>query len=140
MFVGRYEHTLDGKGRVVLPAKFRNHLAERAYLAPGGNCLALWLPEAFDAAVARLRTQVREGTADPNALRGLLANSDEVTPDSQGRILVNDRLRAFASLDRDVVLAGQDDHIEIWDARRWQSLETDIDASVAEAFLQGRAV
>lgn len=140
MFVGHYEHSLDSKGRVVLPAKFRGHLSDRAYISQAQRCLALWLPEAFDETVARLLERVREGDMEPNAYSGFLANAEEVSPDKQGRILLPERLRDFAGLRDDVMLLGQDNHVAIWDAERWKQQGSDVDASVAQAFVEGLAI
>ena len=133
MFVGTFEHSLDGKGRVVLPAAFRNELAGRGIVAQHQRCLAVWTTSGFDEVANRLRDKVREGLAPQNALRALSANAVQVEPDSQGRILIPQRLRQFAELDRDLVVIGAFDRIEIWDAARWQQVSEEADQSLLEA-------
>ena len=86
MFVGTFEHSLDDKGRVVLPTTFRSRLAEGGFLTPYEHCLALWTPKEFEEFVDRLRQKVRNQEAAPSALRALLANAAEIKPDGQGRI------------------------------------------------------
>jgi len=140
MFVGNYEHSLDSKGRVVLPAKFRGPLADRAYLSQAQGCLALWLPEAFDETIERLRERVRERVIDLEALNGVLSTSEEVKPDKQGRILLPERLIKFAALNTEVTLVGQGNHVAIWDSQRWAASSSDRDAKVAEAFADGMAI
>ncbi|MCH7788020.1 MAG: division/cell wall cluster transcriptional repressor MraZ [Acidobacteria bacterium] len=143
MFVGNYAHSLDSKGRVVLPAKYRRYLdgSENAfYLSQAEGCLALWLPEAFDQTVERFRERVRAGTLEKAALDGLYSNSEQVKPDTQGRILLPERLISFAGLDTDVTLVGQGDHVAIWDSTRWAESSAERDAKVAEAFAAGMGI
>ncbi|MGI9600763.1 MAG: division/cell wall cluster transcriptional repressor MraZ [Acidimicrobiales bacterium] len=139
-FVGTFEHTIDAKGRLVLPAKFRGHLAKSAYLAPQGQCLALWEPDEFDSMLSRLREKARDQKMDTRVLLSLTANSEEVGLDAQGRVLVSDRLRTFASLDREVVLLGAMDHVEIWDRARWQQQQPELDALMTQALAEGLGV
>ena len=133
MFVGTFEHSLDGKGRVVLPSQFRNELAGRGFIAQYQQCLGLWTREGFDEVANRLREKVREGLAPQNAVRALAANAVQVEPDAQGRILIPQRLREYAGLDRDVAVIGALDRIEIWDAARWRTLSAEADESLLAA-------
>lgn len=139
-FVGTFEHTIDAKGRLVLPAKFRGHLARSAYLAPHGRCLALWEPEEFDSMLSRLRDKARSQELDSRVITSLTSASDEVSLDAQGRVLVSDRLRTFASLDREVVLLGAMDHVEIWDRETWERERPDMDALMTQALAEGLGV
>ena len=135
MFVGTFEHSLDDKGRLVLPTAFRPRLAEGGYLTPYESCLALWAPSQFEDFVERLSQKVRSGEASPNAIRVFMANASDVRPDSQGRFPVTPRLRTFAGLTpgSGAVLAGVRDHIEIWEPQRWEEVSTQGDASLADA-------
>jgi MraZ protein len=121
VFVGTFEHSLDGKGRVVLPSQFRNELAGRGFIAQYQQCLGLWTQEGFNEVANRLRDKVREGLAPQNAVRALAANAVQVEPDAQGRILIPQRLRQYAGLERDCAVIGALDRIEIWDAARWHA-------------------
>lgn len=133
MFVGTFEHSLDGKGRVVLPAQFRHHLADRGYLSQYESCLGLWTEEGFADVARRLTDKVRQGLATQNALRSFSANASEVAPDSQGRITIPQRLRDFAGLTKDLVIIGAIDRIELWDAERWQRTSGTADESLVQA-------
>lgn len=133
MFVGTFEHSLDDKGRIVLPSVFRQHLNERGYLSQWDQCLGLWTPEGFEDVANRLTERVRAGEASQLALRAFAANAHEVKPDTQGRIGIPERLREFAGLDREVVVIGALDRIELWDAERWRSLGAASDQSLTEA-------
>ena len=140
MFVGNHEHTLDGKGRLVLPSRFRPKLPEGGYLSPSGEGLALYPAAAFEAMVARLTERVRAGDVDPDALLGLAANADEVRPDAQGRILLPPRLRELAGLSGEVVVVGAFDHIQIWATDRWRNRERDITGQAQNAVGRGQGI
>jgi MraZ protein len=133
VFVGTFEHSLDGKGRVVLPSQFRNELAGRGFIAQYQQCLGLWTQEGFNEVANRLRDKVREGLAPQNAVRALAANAVQVEPDAQGRILIPQRLRDYAALDRDVAIIGALDRIEIWHAARWRDEASLADESLLAA-------
>jgi MraZ protein len=133
VFVGTFEHSLDGKGRVVLPSQFRNELAGRGYIAQYQQCLGLWTQDGFNEVASRLRDKVREGLAPQNAVRALAANAVQVEPDAQGRILIPQRLRDYAGLTRDCAVIGALDRIEIWDASRWSEISGEADESLLAA-------
>ena len=133
MFVGTFEHSLDGKGRIVLPATFRNELAGRGIVSQYENCLGVWTIDGFGEVARRLQDKVREGLTTHNAVRAFSANAVQVEPDTQGRILLPQRLRDFAGLDRDVAIIGAIDRIEIWNAERWRTLSTEADQSLIDA-------
>jgi MraZ protein len=133
VFVGTFEHSLDGKGRVVLPSQFRNELAGRGFIAQYQQCLGLWTQEGFSEVANRLRDKVREGLAPQNAVRALAANAVQVEPDAQGRILIPQRLREYAVLEREVAVIGAMDRIEIWNAARWREESSEADESLLAA-------
>ena len=133
MFVGMFEHSLDDKGRVVLPSVFRPHLVNHGFLSQYDQCLGLWTPEGFDEVAQRLTDKVRAGEASQLALRAFSANAHQVKLDSQGRIGIPERLRAFAGLERDVVVIGALDRIELWDAGQWHELQDSSDQSLTRA-------
>jgi MraZ protein len=139
-FVGTYDHTLDAKGRLVLPSKFRGYFADAAYLSPGDGCVALRTPDDFKEFVERLQEEVRGKDADPHSLRGIAAWSEEVRPDAQGRIMVPARLQLSAGLGREIVVCGAIDRIEIWNAASWNEMADELDQSVASAFRQGSGI
>jgi len=133
VFVGTFEHTLDGKGRVVLPSTFRNELAGKGYLTQYENCLGIWTEQGFTEVASRLNEKKHEGKTTNNAIRAFAANAVQIEPDTQGRILIPQRLRDFAALDREVVIIGAIDRIEIWKLERWQSVSAEADASLLGA-------
>jgi MraZ protein len=118
-FLGEYQHALDAKGRFILPARFREHLGDQAYVtSENDGCLALWRPEEFDVKASEIRERARQGERDVQ--RAFFAGAMEASPDKQGRVAISQALRDFAGLERDVVVVGLFDHIEIWDAAAWQ--------------------
>jgi MraZ protein len=133
VFVGTFEHTLDDKGRVVLPSTFRNQLADKGFISQLDHCLGLWTEDGFSKVAQRLTDEMRDGRAPQDAVRAFAANAHEVRPDSQGRITIPQRLRDFARLDRDVVVIGAIGRIEIWNATRWQESGATADESLSEA-------
>ena len=139
-FVGTHEHSLDVKGRLVLPAKFRSHFSGDAYLTMYAGCIALWTPEGFDAMAARLKEQVRNHEVEAQAYRALAPSSEPVRPDAQGRVMISERLREHASLEHEVVVCGALDRIEIWNAPDWESMVGNLDQLAADAFRRGSGI
>ena len=82
-FVGTHDHTLDSKGRLVLPSKFRSHFTDGAYLSPWAGCVALWTTERFTEMVRRIAEEIRAGDTDSDVQRALGANSEMVRPDAR---------------------------------------------------------
>ncbi len=133
IFVGTFHHTLDKKGRLVLPSKIRHQLeGVETYLSPGfGRCLALWTEDEYHAYLQRIVEQARSGDTRQGHkdLRKMTSESAQINPDAQGRILVPENLLNFANLQREVVLVGAMDRVEIWDKEAW---EADSDESTAD--------
>ena len=123
MFVGVHERQLDPKGRLALPAAFRPRLEPRCYLAFGRDkCIDVLTAEAFEQVAQEMLEKVRNGEMSLNERRALAANTIEVTIDAQGRINIDEKLRAYAglTLDSRVVISGSFDRCEIWDPTRHQ--------------------
>jgi len=120
-FLGEFQHSLDPKGRVILPARFRQILGERAVLTTQDDgCLAIWSPEEFEVKASEMNERRKGGTADRSVARAFFADADEFELTGQGRVSIPGTLREFAGLTQNVVVTGQYDHVEIWDAARWQ--------------------
>jgi len=120
-FVGRYEHSLDIKGRVILPAKFRNEFERGGYLAQHREgCLALWTPGEFDRQMAAMQERAAASRADRNRARVWASSSHEVEIDRQGRMAIPARLRTFASLETEVLVLGAIDRVELWNPPSWE--------------------
>ena len=121
VFLGTYEPKLDDKGRVILPLKFREQLADGLVLAPGQErCLYVVARNEFEQMVNELRND-QEKVKNPSYLRFLFSGAEDSTPDRQGRVTLPQRLREYAGLTRDLVVIGAGTRAEIWDAEAWKS-------------------
>ena len=129
MFMGEYNHTIDAKGRLIVPAKFREQLGE-AFVITNGNdgCLNIYTNEDWEAFLEKLAL-LPNNRDKREIVRAFVSKANTVEVDKQGRILVPPALRVKAGLEKDVVLAGAIDKVEVWDKNRWekQSDEGDID-------------
>lgn len=134
MFLGEYQHTVDAKGRVILPARFRDQLEGGAVIAKTvDGCLGLYTMEAWGEVAEEIRQKAKLGPTQRQAARTLFAGAAEVAADRQGRIAIPAHLREYADLERDVVVAGVYSRVEIWDARRWQQRVEEADLSLVTA-------
>ena len=124
MFLGEYQHSLDAKGRVILPARYRDQLAEGAFVTKGrGGCLSVYTPEEFEQVASQMREQSKRGNQELNAARSFFSGAQEIRLDRQGRVALPQNLREYANLTRDVVVVGVFSRVEIWDRDRWQELD-----------------
>ena len=133
MFVGTFEHSLDEKGRLVLPSVFRGRLAEGGVVTKLDGCLGVWTTREFEQVAATMLERVRRGEASREVVRSFAADAHHATPDATGRIVLPARLRDFAGLAGEVVVNGALDHIEIWDSARWDRINTRGEESLADA-------
>jgi MraZ protein len=132
MFLGEHQHSLDAKGRVILPARFREQLEGGAVMAKAlDGCLAVYPLEEFERFAENLREGRTRGATERQAARTYFAGAVEITPDKQGRVAIPAHLRTFANLERDVTVAGNFDHIEIWDAETFSRRDQEGSASIA---------
>jgi MraZ protein len=131
MLLGEYEHTIDDKNRLTLPAKFREQLAAGVVVTRGmDGCLYAW-----PAAEWRDRFEARVSGLDPlqpdsrKLQRHFFSGAAEAELDKQGRIMIPSALLRYAGLSRDVVIAGVSDHLEIWDRETWRRELTEVEGS-----------
>lgn len=114
---GRYEHSMDDKGRLFIPAKLREELGSAFYLCPGvKQNLTIYPMKAWDA--LRERTAMLT-TTQAAAMDTFFASSYKCEPDKQWRIQVPSDLREYAGLERDVVITGNNDRAQVWSAEKW---------------------
>lgn len=120
-FFGRYEHSLDDKGRVILPSKFRGSFEHGGYLtAYTDGCLSLWTPEQFDQQMETMQERATTGKSDRNLARVWASTSHELEIDRQGRMAIPARLREYAGLEGDVLVLGAIDRVELWNREAWE--------------------
>lgn len=125
MFIGEYNHNLDNKGRLAIPAKFRNILKKGAVVTKGlDNCLFLYSKEQFEK-IAEKFASLPIGQSKARAFaRHMLAGAMDVEFDNQGRITLPEYLRKFSSLKKKIIVAGLYNHLEIWDETAWEKYKT----------------
>lgn len=131
MFYGEHEHTLDAKGRVILPSKFREPFDAGAYLTRAiDGCLAVYTPDEFALLTAGMQEKAKRGQVHRNVARLFSAGTAEVVPDRQGRIALPPKLREYARLDERVVVTGAINRLEIWDAETWSRISEESEAAM----------
>jgi MraZ protein len=132
MFLGEYQHTLDPKGRVILPSAFRGELEDGLVMTVGlDNCLTVHPSTEWDRVIAELRalrTTDRRERQFARVVTGL-AHPEEL--DRQGRITIPARLREYAGLSKDIAVVGADNRVELWDAARWEAYRDEAMADFA---------
>ncbi len=130
MFLGEYEHTMDEKGRVAIPARYREALTEGLIITRGfDNCL-MGFPRSYWSTLAERISTLPLGLADVrNLQRMVFANANDLTFDRQGRVLIPQTLRERVGLGDQVVIAGVYTHFEIWSKSRWDDVLTSLDAN-----------
>lgn len=139
MFLGTHTPRLDDKNRVILPAKFREALADGLVMTKGQDrCLVVWTREGFAAYAAALRSAPQTTERTRAYTRVLFASAYDDVPDKQGRITIPGPLREYAGLTRDCVVVGADTRIEIWDSAAWDAYLTGTEQGFIE--LDGEVV
>lgn len=130
VLIGHYYHTLDTKGRVSVPAKYRDEMKSKFVVSKGyGNCICGYPYEKWE----MWREKVEKlPVSQSRVKRFFLGSAFEVEVDKQGRIILPQDLRDFAELATDVVVAGMSDHIEIWNRDKWADEERRDDADIEE--------
>ncbi len=127
MFTGEFRHTIDGKGRVAVPARFRADLAAGATVCRWlENCVAIF-PKAQWQQLADAASAERYADAGARAFtRFLFSGAFEVELDGQGRLVLPASLRQFGGLKSDAVVVGAADHIELWEPARWDGISAEM--------------
>ncbi len=134
MFLGEFEHTLDDRGRITLPAKFREELAQGVVITRGlDRCLFLFPMDQWVPLAERIST-LPLGKSGARTLRRLLfSGASDLVLDRQGRILIPAYLREYADINGQVVIAGLNNYIEIWSAAVWREVKARAEDDVVNA-------
>ncbi len=126
MFIGEYQHTLDNKGRVIMPSKFREGLGSDFIMTKGlDNCLFVYSREEWSVLEQKLRALPLTNRDARAFVRFFFAGATECVLDKQGRVLIPSNLREHARLKKDVVIIGVATRIEIWSKEEWDSYNED---------------
>lgn len=145
-FIGFYPHTLDEKGRVIVPRKFRDEIRDSetghglVITKAPEPCLFLYTLNQWDA-LSQGQESLNKGSRDLwKFQRWFHATAEHLTPDKQGRVLIPERLRALAGIEREIVLAGCYDRIEVWSKAGWEKAQEeawDTYGNSTDVFLSG---
>jgi MraZ protein len=134
-FRGTFEHALDAKGRLTIPARFRPALSDGVVLAKDNvaPCVAIWTPEAYDQELEHRMATHTPGSKSASDLRRFYnASSHEDTLDAAGRVMMPGFLGDHAGLAKDVTVLGVGDHLEVWDREAWVAYSQGLDQRVTE--------
>ncbi|MBV8694649.1 MAG: division/cell wall cluster transcriptional repressor MraZ [Chloroflexi bacterium] len=127
MFLGEYEHTVDAKGRIAVPARYRAKMDRGAVISKGmGPCLAVYTMDRWEEKSAEL-VAGKSNDELRDFERLIYPSASEVDLDSQGRMMIPARLRTHADLASEVTVVGVRDHFEIWDRKAWQAYQEQLD-------------
>ncbi|WP_027717324.1 division/cell wall cluster transcriptional repressor MraZ [Desulfovirgula thermocuniculi] len=133
MFLGEYRHAIDPKGRLIIPARFREGLGERFVLTKGlDGCLFAYPPQEWAALEEKMRSLPLTRSDARAFVRFFFSGACECEFDRQGRILIPANLREYAGITRDVVVIGVSSRVEIWAAERWEEYSSRAAAQLDE--------
>ncbi len=133
VFIGEYLHSIDTKGRIIIPSKFREDLGEKFIVTKGlDNCLFVYSLEEWVNLETKLKTLPLTSKDARAFIRFFFSGATECEVDKQGRILIPANLREHAGLEKDVVVIGVSTRVEIWDKERWDQYNSDDNISPDE--------
>ncbi|MBT7553405.1 division/cell wall cluster transcriptional repressor MraZ [bacterium] len=128
MFIGEYNYNLDDKNRLAVPTKFRKFFNDGAIITKGlDNCLFIYTKKEWDKLVKRLANLPISQAKSRAFSRLMLAGAMDVNLDKQGRMIMPDYLKAFAGLNKKVILAGLYNRLEVWDEKAWSKYQVTTD-------------
>ena len=121
MFIGEYQHNLDAKGRIIIPSRFRDELHNTFILTRGlDGCLTIYSLEQWEKMFVELNKLPTTKKDARSYLRMLTTRATECTLDAQGRIIIPSFLAKAVNIEKECVVVGVNDHIEIWDKKAWE--------------------
>lgn len=133
MLIGEYEHSLDAKGRLILPSKIREDMGEKFIITKGlDKCLFGFSHTEWANFEEKLKTLPLTNKNARDFVRFFLSGAIECEIDKQGRFLITSNLREYAKLEKDTVIIGVGTRIEIWDKEKWKSYNSDENISADE--------
>ncbi|WP_054694538.1 division/cell wall cluster transcriptional repressor MraZ [Syntrophomonas palmitatica] len=122
MFLGEYQHSLDAKGRIIIPARFREQLGE-CFIATRGldNCIFVYPPEEWHNIEEKMRSLPFTRADVRSFMRIFLSGASELELDKQGRTVLPANLRDYAHINKDIIIIGVGTRVEIWSAENWET-------------------
>ena len=129
MLIGEYEHSLDAKGRIIMPSKFREDIGDKFIVTKGlDGCLFAFSKEEWSKFEEKLSTLPISNKDARNFSRFFFAGAIDYELDKQGRFLISSNLREFAGFNKDVVIVGMNSRIEIWSKEKWEDANQNLSA------------
>ena len=133
MFIGEYEHSVDAKGRVIMPAKLREDIGEKFIVTKGlDGCLFAYSSEEWHNFEEKLKTLPLTNKNARDFVRFFLSGAVECEIDKQGRFLIPSNLRTYATLEKEIIIIGVGTRIEIWNREEWKKYSSDENISADE--------
>ena len=133
MLIGQYEHTIDNKKRLALPAKFRGELGDKVIITKGvESCLVVYTQKEWEVMSGKLGNLPISQSEARSFARIILAGAMETILDKLGRILIPDYLKDYAGLKKNVVICGLSNRLEIWDEEKWETYRKKAEKGVEE--------
>ena len=133
MLTGEFNHSIDAKGRLIIPSKFREDLGENFMVTKGmDGCLFIYPENEWKTFEEKLRTLPLTNKKARDFKRFFLGSAVDGDLDKQGRVLISSALRAYAGLEKEVVLAGVLDRIEIWNKTAWDERNAEVEADIED--------
>jgi MraZ protein len=130
MFIGEYNHAVDAKKRLALPSKFRKELGKTVVVTRGlDQCLFVYPMNVWTSLAEKLGTMPIGEAATRSFVRLMLAGAIDVNLDAQGRALLPDYLKEYAGIDREVIVAGLFNRLEVWDREKWHNYKKRVEGS-----------
>jgi MraZ protein len=127
-FTGEFRHSIDAKGRLIVPSSLRERLGSDIHLSRWLDAsIAIWSVEGWDKIVAQLESQARRDKNIRRFVRQFTSSASPEEIDKQGRVQVSQNLKQLAGIEKDIVVIGALDHVEIWDPQRWDEHVADTD-------------
>lgn len=128
MFLGEFEHTIDGKGRLTIPAKFRDELEGGVVVTRGlDGCLWAYGRSEWEQLAEKISRMPTTNPAARNFARFMFSSAFDSIPDRQGRILIPQNLRDYANIENETVVIGVMNRVEIWNPAKWASVLTEVE-------------
>lgn len=133
MLIGQYEHTIDSKKRLALPAKFRGELGDKVIVTRWmESCLAVYTEKEWKTVSEKIVNLTMTQAEARSFSRMMLAGAMEISLDKLGRILIPDYLKKYADLKKNVVICGLSNRLEIWDSEKWETYKKKAEKGVDE--------
>ena len=133
LFIGEYEHSVDSKGRVIMPVKLRDDIGEKFIVTKGlDGCLFAYSAEEWHNFEEKLKTLPLTNKNARDFVRFFLSGAVECEIDKQGRFLIPGNLREYATLEKEIIIIGVGTRIEIWNKEEWKKYSSDENISADE--------